>query len=84
MAAVERPPMRVYQLLWQLIVHVLHGGWRDEVNACVSWSDGQDGHVFGGIAGGPAVDFSWPGGEDRFVIIDAHCDARPDPSLLHL
>lgn len=82
MSPVERPPMRVHHLLWLLLVHVLHGGWRDEVTTCVSWSDGQDGNVSGGICGGRATALT-RSGEERLVYIDAHCDARPDLSLLH-
>lgn len=79
MGAVE--PMRLYQLLWLLFRHGLRGRWRYEVQSFVAWSPGQEGHCVGGIAGGPVESLSWVDGDDRFVVLEAHCDARPDHSI---
>ena len=59
--------MRLYQLLWLLIKHALHGRWRDEVFVSI----GFDG---GGFVTGEVNDFSWTDDRDAFCIIDAAAD----------
>jgi hypothetical protein len=66
-------PMRVYRLLWLLIVHALHGRFRDEVHLCVTWDQGPS----DGIASGPMNDFTWVDDRDAFCVISADADYAP-------
>jgi len=59
--------MRLYQLLWQLLKHALHGRFRDEVFVAIDWNTpGSSGSVAGAI-----TDFRWEDDADAFCTIDA-------------
>lgn len=59
--------MRLYQLLWQLFKHALHGRFRDEVFVAVDW----DTEAGSGSVAGAITDFRWEADDDAFCMIDA-------------
>jgi hypothetical protein len=63
-------PVTVYRLLRAVLLHILHGGGRDEVGIAVNWdtADGED------FVCGDVRDFNWGGG---LFSIDAFTD-RPE------
>lgn len=68
--------MKLYQLLWMLLKHALHGRFRDEV--CVSVE------CPGGDATGVVRDFYWETRADAFCMIQALSEDGPwhDPERI--
>jgi len=66
--------MKLYQLIWALLKHALHGRWRDEVYLAINWDTSErSGAVTGAING-----FTWESHpEDRFCLIDAESKDGP-------
>lgn len=66
--------MKLYQLLWTLLKHGLHGRFRDEVCLAIDWNTPQrNGSVTGVLAG-----FSWESHpEDRFCTLSAESKDGP-------
>jgi hypothetical protein len=64
--------VKLYQLLWQLLKHALHGRFRDEVFVSISLPDG--------IATGRATTFTWEDDQDAFCWVDAEAEGE---LLLH-
>ncbi len=60
--------MKLYQLMWRLLVHALHGRFRDEVFISVSPKQGI------GWITGTVTDFTWVGDDDAFCVIEAVLD----------
>jgi hypothetical protein len=66
--------MKLYQLLWTLLKHGLHGRFRDEVFLAVDW----DTSVRSGSVSGAIVGFRWESHpEDRFCILSAESKDGP-------